>query len=179
MTNAVSGADVAHHPSSLWTGQLRRLVPVLIALSLAVTLVAVEAPRPASAGMSEAERVVYYAKSHLGAKFRLGTEGLRYFDCSGLVYRVFKQAGLVNRIGGGRKLARGYYRWFKERGLVSRGNPRTGDLIVYTKGGRVSHIAIAISGKRAISALTSGVRKHRHKTLDVRFLAYLHVRLKR
>ena len=37
-------------------------------------------------------RIVAIAKSHLGAHFRIGTTGMRYFDCSGLVYRVYQQA---------------------------------------------------------------------------------------
>ena len=86
---------------------------------------------------------------------------------------------LINRIGGNRKRAAGYYAWFRKRGLVSRGNPRTGDLIVWTKKGHIAHIGIYMSGNRAISALTSGVRTHRIGTLDTRFKAYLHVRLAR
>lgn len=181
MTYAVSGDELAHQPTSLLIGQFRRLTIVLMALALAITVVAVQAPAVAEAGTgrSEAERVIYYAKSHLGARFRLGTEGMRYFDCSGFVYRVFKQAGLINRIGGNRKLAAGYFRWFRDRGLVNRSNPRMGDLIVWTKKGRIAHIGIAISRTRAISALTSGVRTHRHRTLDTKFHAYLHVRLSR
>ncbi len=127
----------------------------------------------------EAQRILRYAHSHLGARFRLGTTGMRYFDCSGFVFRVYKQAGLIGRIGGNRKRAAGYYAWFRKRGLVSRSNPRTGDLIVWTKRGHIAHIGIAINDSRAISALTSGVRTHRHRSLDTRFKAYLHVRLNR
>lgn len=175
----VEGALIARSPLTRFT-QLRRVGLILIALALAVTVVAIEAPAAqghTTADGNQAGRVIRYAKSHLGAGFRLGTEGMRYFDCSGLVFRVFTQAGLINKIGGNRKRAAGYYGWFRKRGLVSRSNPRPGDLIVYTKHGRIAHIGIAISSTRAISALTSGVRTHRHKTLDTRFMAYLHVGL--
>jgi cell wall-associated NlpC family hydrolase len=146
---------------------------------MAVTLIAIETPAAQAGGGNQDARIIRIAKSHLGAKFRIGTEGMRYFDCSGFVYRVYKQAGLINRIGGNRKRAAGYYAWFRKRGLVSRGNPRSGDLIVWTKKGRIAHIGIFMHGNRAISALTSGVRTHRIRTLDTKFKAYLHVRLDR
>src|SRR5687767_12120015 len=104
-------------------------------------------------GRADARRVVAFARRHLGARFRLGTEGPRYFDCSGLVYRVYAQAGLLGKIGGSRRLAAGYYWWFKQRGLASRGNPKVGDLVVWTEHGRISHMGIYVGGGRVISAL--------------------------
>jgi cell wall-associated NlpC family hydrolase len=165
---------------------MKRVTIMFVALALAITLIAVTTP-PASAvesagagGGNEAARVIRVARSHIGAKFRLGTTGMRYFDCSGFVFRSFKQAGLLNRIGGNRKRAAGYYAWFRKRGLVSRGNPRSGDLIVWQKHGHVSHIGIYLGGNRAISAITSGVKTHRIGGLGrTRFKAYLHVRLAR
>ena len=69
--------------------------------------------RDTTSHRTEAQRIVAIARSHIGARFRLGTEGPRTFDCSGLIYRVYKQAGLLNRIGGRRRQAAGYYYWFK------------------------------------------------------------------
>ncbi len=184
MPNPVQGADIAHVPSAPWASA-RRLAIAFIAIVMAVTLIAIETPSTRAAessgagGGNEAARIIRIAKSHIGAKFRIGTTGMRYFDCSGYVFRTFAQAGLLNRIGGNRKRAAGYYAWFRKRGLVSRGNPRTGDLIVWTKKGHIAHIGIYMSGNRAISALTSGVRTHRVGTLDTKFKAYLHVRLAR
>jgi len=181
---AVQGAEIAHLPTAPWASSIRRLAIVFIALALAATLIAIDAPQAqagqsSAGGGSQAGRIIRIAKSHIGAKFRLGTEGMRYFDCSGFVYRVYKQAGLISRIGGNRKRAAGYYAWFRKRGLVSRGNPRPGDLIVWTKKGHIAHIGIYMQGNRAISALTSGVRTHRVGSLDTKFKAYLHVRLAR
>lgn len=185
MSNAVQGDTIAHHPAALMGSQLRRVALVLIALALALTLVAVEAPAAAQAGASrgsEAARVIRYAKSHVGARFRIGTTGMRYFDCSGFVYRAFKQAGLLKRIGGTRKRAAGYYNWFRRRGLVSRRNPRPGDLIVWGKRGKgIQHIGIYMRNNRAISALVMpwGVRTHRVNGLHMPVKAYLRVRLDR
>ena len=152
----------------------------IIALAFAASLVAVQAPTAAQAGSrTEAQRVVAYAKSHLGARFRLGTTGMRYFDCSGLVFRVYQQAGLLGRIGSNRKRAAGYYAWFKNRGMTSRSNPRVGDLIWWTKRGRIAHVGLYIGDGRALSALTTGVRIHRVHLNSVKFLSYGHVRLDR
>ena len=183
MSFAVQDGTTAHHPSALSGAHLRRITLVLIAIALAVTLVAVEAPATVQAGKrSESARVIRFAKSHIGARFRIGTEGMRYFDCSGFVYRSFKQAGLLKRIGGKRMRAAGYYNWFRRRGLVNRKNPRPGDLIVWGKRGKgIQHIGIYMHSNRAISALVMpwGVRTHRVGGLHMPFKAYLHVRLDR
>jgi cell wall-associated NlpC family hydrolase len=95
------------------------------------------------------------------------------------VYFAFKQAGLLDRVGGKRRLARGYLQWFRERGLASRTNPRPGDLVVW---GRGKHIGIYLGDGRAISAVVNpyGVRVHPVKGwLNLSFTTYLHVRLDR
>jgi cell wall-associated NlpC family hydrolase len=162
------------------------MVILLVALALAVTLIAIESPAATLGARghqghrgNEAQRIIKYARSHLGARFRIGTEGHRYFDCSGLVFRVYAQAGLLRRIGGGRKLAAGYYKWFKRRGLVNRRNPKPGDLIWWTKRGRIEHIGIYVGNGRSISALTVGVRRHRLRSINVKLLGFGHVRLDR
>jgi len=178
----VQGAALAPITTGmLSSGHFRRLLIILTAIALAFTLIAVQAPAPTEAHGSDAARVIAFAKSHLGARFRLGTEGMRYFDCSGLVYRVYQQAGVLNKIGGSRKLAAGYYRWFRERGLLGRSNPKAGDLIWYTKGGRITHMGLFVSGNRAISALINpyGVRSHSVRGIRVKFLSYGHVSLAR
>ncbi len=184
MTYAVPGAQIARLPSSPWTGQLRRLALVLIALALAVTLVAIEAPAAAQArasGRTEAQQIVNITMSRLGARFQMGAEGPRRFDCSGLIYSVYKQAGLLSRVGGQRKLAAGYYHWFKQRGLASRNNPRVGDLVIWTHKGRISHSGIFVGNGRVISALINpwGVKRTHINTIHAKFLAFLHVRLAR
>jgi cell wall-associated NlpC family hydrolase len=168
----------------------RRMGLIFLAALLALSMLAIEAPsdalgRDTSAGRygrTEAQRIVHFARTHLGKRFRLGTEGPRYFDCSGLVYRVYKQAGLLNRVGGSRKLAAGYYQWFKRRGLASRRNPRVGDIVIWREHGRISHTGIYVGSGRVISALVNpwGVTRTRVNSLrGARLYAYLHVRIDR
>lgn len=172
---------------------IQRVTLAFIALTLALTVVSLEAPVAFAGGSpsgdaapragSDAARVLRIALNHEGAGFRMGTEGHKYFDCSGFVYRIYEMAGLLDRIGGSRKGATAYYNWFRKRGLASRGNPRPGDLIAYGGGlpGRVPHIAIYIGDGRAISALNPrlGVRTHRVNGIGKPVKAYLHVQIGR
>ena len=182
MPYLVQGAALAPITTGmLSSGQFRRLFIILTAIVLAFTLIAVQAPAPTEAHGTDAARVIAFAKSHLGARFRLGTEGMRYFDCSGLVYRVYQQAGVLEKVGGSRRLAAGYYRWFRDRGLLGRSNPKPGDLIWWTKRGHIEHIGLFVDGNRAISALINpyGVKSHSIRGISVNFLAYGHVRFDR
>ena len=162
MEYAVQGAVFAPSSAGLFAaGHLRRLLLTLAAIGLALVLIGIETPPPTQAGsLTEAQKIVRVAKSHIGARFRIGATGFRYFDCSGFVYRVYKQAGLLRRIGGSQMRAAGYYHWFKRRGLLA-GKGRVGDLIWYKKHGVIKHIGIYIGHGDVISALINpwGVKK--------------------
>lgn len=181
MPYLLQGATIAP-PTTGWlsSGQFRRLAIAVTAIALALTLVAVEAPAATQAS-SDSSRIVSIAKSHIGAHFRIGTTGMRYFDCSGFVYRVYEQAGLLRKIGGSRMRAATYYSWFRKRGLVSRGNPQVGDLIWWTKNGRIVHTGLYIGGGQTISALINpwGVKRTSVTGIHVRFFAFGHVQLGR
>jgi cell wall-associated NlpC family hydrolase len=180
------GAVLAPTTTADSVGHIRRVLVLVAAIALAFTMIATMVPAAADAQTptpqhprSQAARIVSIAKSHLGARFRIGTTGMRYFDCSGLVYRVYQQAGLVRKIGGSRMRAATYYSWFRRHHQVSRSNPRPGDLIWWTKHGRIHHIGLYIGNGRALSALTTGVRTHSLRGISVRFMAYGHVNLDR
>jgi cell wall-associated NlpC family hydrolase len=163
-----------------------KLKVLLFATAAAFFAVAIQfqsAPPVAAATASvEVSGVTSFAARQLNKPFRLGTDGLRRYDCSGLVYRTFMENGLAAKIGG-RRTARGYFNWFSARGLASRSNPHVGDLVVWAKRGHpVSHIGIFVGYNRwgapmAISALINpyGVSRHRVNGIDKRFRAYLHV----
>jgi cell wall-associated NlpC family hydrolase len=182
----VQGAVLAPTTTADSAGHMRRVLVLFAAIALAITLIATMVPQATDARTpapnhpgNQGARIVAIAKSHLGARFRIGTTGMRYFDCSGLVYRVYQQAGLVNKIGGGRMRAATYYSWFRRHHQVSRSNPKPGDLIWWTKHGRIHHIGLYIGNGRALSALTTGVKTHSLRGISVRFLAYGHVNLSR
>jgi len=167
----------------------RRFRLIFLAGLLAFSLVAVEAPGALGATgryghRTEAQRIVHNARRHLGRRFRLGYEGPRYFDCSGLVFRVYKESGLIRRVGGKRRLAGGYYHYFRNRGKANKRNPHVGDLVVWRKKGErgISHIGIYVGRGRVISALINpwGVSRTTIRGLrGQRVVAFLHVNIRR
>jgi cell wall-associated NlpC family hydrolase len=160
----------------------RRLALAFAAFVIAATLVPAASLTPAGAPVevhaatSQASEVISFAKNQLGKPWQLGAIGLRRYDCSGLVYRSFYQTGLLAKIGGKRRTAKGFYKWFKNRGLASRYNPQPGDLVVW---GRGTHIGIYIGNGKAISTLSSGVTIHGVFAVTASFTAYLHVNITR
>ena len=185
MSYAVPGAAVALNTTGAFApGHMRRLIIAFIAVALALTVIAIEAPIAVEAKAkprSDADQIVRLVRSHLGKRFRMGSEGMRYFDCSGLVYRVYKQAGLVKKVGGSRMLAAQYFRWFRARGLVSKGNGKPGDLVFWRKKGHIEHIGIYVGHGVAVSALINpwGVRKHRLFSIGQKFAGFGHVKIDR
>jgi hypothetical protein len=166
-----------------FTSRVTRLVVAAsLAAAITVSLGGLTSPQPVSAATTsqtqitnQRARIVRIAESYLGAQYRFGAEGTQYVDCSGLVWRIYKQAGLEAKIGGARMGARSYYYWFKRRGLASRTNPKPGDLVIWHRG---KHIGIYVGNGYAISALNErlDVRKHKVNWLSG-FTAYLHVQL--
>jgi cell wall-associated NlpC family hydrolase len=132
-------------------------------------------PVAATSTAPGAATVIAAARHHLGAPYRMGTDGPRTFDCSGLVFRSFKDAHEAGVIGGTRKSAAAYMRAFERRGQASRSHGRPGDLVIYGNG---SHIGIYLGNGKVISALTSGVRRHGLHQLNVPFTEFLHTHLR-
>jgi cell wall-associated NlpC family hydrolase len=146
-----------------------------ILLTLAIAAPALATPAAGATGLvnPEAQRVTTVARRQVGDPWVAGATGPGAFDCSGLVFYAFKQAGLLKRIGGSRRSAAGYWAWFAQRGRTSRTNPRPGDLVIW---GRGVHIGIYLGNRRAISAINDGVTIHKVNALTSRFTTYLHVR---
>jgi len=155
----------------------------LIVVSLLISaFIFTAAPAAASAEpQTELQRVVEIAKSELGAKWSFAATGPNSFDCSGFVTYVYRQAGLLDRIGGKRRTVAGYYDWFNNQkpDLASKSDAQPGDLIVW---GRDKHIGIYLGDGMAISALINpyGVKVHRVTGyIGMTVKAYLHVHLER
>jgi cell wall-associated NlpC family hydrolase len=123
---------------------------------------------------ARAEAVIAIARAQVGIPYRVGREGPDLFDCSGLVYRAFTDAGEGNQIGVARMRAAGYMRWFAARGLLTTNidDAERGDLVIYNNG---SHIGIYLGDGRVISALTSGVTVHSLEGITLPVTAFLAV----
>jgi cell wall-associated NlpC family hydrolase len=137
-------------------------------------------PGYSAAPGSEAARVLDIARRQLGDRFVMGTAGPNAFDCSGLVWYAFREAGLRERIGDKRRGATGYLNWFKAHGKISHNlaDARAGDILIWGGG---KHSGLYISGNWAISALNPryDIRIHRADPMGLPFTAVLLVRMSR
>ena len=123
------------------------------AVGLAVVLVFPSFSAPATVAAADpAQAVIAAAEQYLGQNFQIGAEGPKVFDCSGLVYRAFSDAGQLPRIGGMRLRAAGYMQYFVARGRFTKDESQAqpGDLVVYAGG---QHVGIYLGNDKVISAL--------------------------
>ena len=146
-------------------------------MGAAAPVAADEPPAP----KTELQRVLEVAKSRSAPSTAFASAGPNTFDCSGFVTYVYREAGLIDRIGGKRRTVAGYLDWFKAQGAgrATRSDPLPGDLIIW---GRNKHMGIYLGDGMAISALINpyGVKVHRVTGyIGMRVKAYLHVKLER
>ena len=157
--------------------RMRRTSVALLALTL---LGVVAAPAPVAANestTSQARRVMDIAKAQLHDRWAFAAIGPDRFDCSGLVFFSFREAGLLDLVGGKRKTVRTLYQWFNNQGKADKIEGKPGDLIVW---GRNKHVGIYLGDGMAVSALVNphGVSIHPVKGyLGMPLKAYLHVGL--
>ena len=156
---------------------MRRRIAALAMLVMALAIPHYTAAKPVDA----ATLVVSIAESQIGKDFRMGAEGPERFDCSGLVYYAFTEAGLYEGMFGTRRmLARNYLQWARDHDALTM-DPSVGDLILWTAHGteKVVHMGIFVGrdpdGRPlALSALTTlGVRIHHLHNVGVDFLTYV------
>lgn len=142
-------------------------------------IVASAAPVAAKQHRTEAEKVIAIATAQVGARWRFAATGPDEFDCSGLVTFAFRETGLIDRVGGKRRTAAGFYKYFNDLGLADKLNPQPGDIIIW---GKNKHAGIYIGDGMAVSALINphGVSIHPVKGyVPIKVKAYLHVSLER
>jgi cell wall-associated NlpC family hydrolase len=129
---------------------------------------------------SEAARVLDLVRRQVGKPYKYATAGPDTFDCSGLIWYVFKTAGLGDRIGSKRRGATAYLNWFKTYGRWSPNlaDARAGDILIWGGG---QHAGIYVSGNWAVSALNTryDVRIHRADPMGLPFTAVLMVDMSR
>lgn len=89
------------------------------------------------------------ALTRLGCRYWWGANGPNYFDCSGLVYWSYNQAG----VSLGRTTAAGYAGSGK---AISRSELQPGDVITFSYGSGVAHIGIYIGGGSFVHASGEG-----------------------
>jgi peptidoglycan DL-endopeptidase CwlO len=129
---------------------------------------------------TELDRLMIVANSEIGSRYAWAATGPTRFDCSGLVYYAFREAGLLDRIGSKRRTVAGLHQWFRNNGTITRGiaTAKPGDVLIW---GRDKHTGIYVGNNYAISALVNpyGVKLHRVDKISLRLTAVLHVNLQR
>lgn len=144
---------------------VRRLsVLQLAALALAAAVIGaltLGLAGPASAGSGQctgttAERALCIASKQQGDRYVWGSNGPTSFDCSGLVYYSYKQAG----VRWGDMTAAGQYQYGAEKGWqVSTAHLKPGDLLYFdwNGDGHIDHTGIyAGKGNMVAASSTSG-----------------------
>ena len=138
-------------------------------------------PPTAAAEGSQAFTVIAIAEAHLRDRWQYSAIGPHRFDCSGLVFFAFREAGLLDKIGGKRRGATAFLNWFTAQGW--RTGPditkaEAGDILIWGHG---AHAGIYIGDGWAISTLVNpyGVRIHRYDRINKRLTDVLHVQISR
>lgn len=102
-------------------------------------------PGDSSVGNAIAQKTL----TRLGCRYWWGANGPNYFDCSGLVYWAYNQAGVKL----GRTTAAGYAGSGQS---ISRSQLQPGDVITFSYGSGVAHIGIYIGGGSFVHASGEG-----------------------
>lgn len=130
--------------------------------------------------MATANDVLNSAAGYLGTRYKLGGESSLGMDCSGLIYLIFQNNGILDAVGGKRRKADGYVQWAKRNGRFTEGlaGVQRGDLIVYdhkNSSDRIDHIGIYAGGGKVISALINpwGVSQHNITLPDEHIIGYI------
>lgn len=90
------------------------------------------------------------ASRMVGKPYRYGGASPQGFDCSGLVYYAYRQAGY--------KIPRTSQQQYRDSLPVKRSHIREGDLLFFRIEGKVSHVGVYLGGNRFIHAPSSGKR---------------------
>ncbi len=108
-------------------------------------------PQPASAkstASGSGQAIVNEAKKYIGVRYVYGGTSPAGFDCSGLVQYVCRKVGIsVNRSSSSQ---------YSNGVAVSRTNLQPGDLVFFSKGGGISHVAIYAGGGQLIHSPRPG-----------------------
>lgn len=111
----------------------------------------VEVPATSANGTAKGREIVNYALKFVGNKYVYGGNSLTNgIDCSGFTKQIYEKFGYNfagNRSASSQSRNVGYE--------VNESDRQPGDLIFYTKGGRVSHVAIYMGNNKIVHASNS------------------------
>lgn len=118
-----------------------------------------EKAKKKAATLKNQQKIVKYAKKQIGKKYRYGGMGPQTFDCIGLVYYVFKNAGAkLKSYMSYDKVCHMKTRFGKYIVSHKPKKAKAGDIVIFYSGNHVKHACIAIGNGRCVNASKSGVK---------------------
>lgn len=132
--------------------------------SLMASGIAVASNANANVSSTTSTNAYKFAKSQIGKDYVLGTEGLRTYDCSGLVWRSYKEVGYHWKVvGRSTRLNANDQRRYQTND-ITKSQRRLGDLIFFEKNGDgdkvYDHVGIYAGSGYMIDAQTSDYYGH-------------------
>ena len=118
-----------------------------------------KAAKKKAAHKKRQKKLVKYARKQLGKKYRYGTKGPKTFDCIGLVYYVFKHAGVKLKSSVTyKKICHMKSSYGKYIVAHKKSKAKAGDIVIFYSGSKVKHACIAIGNGKCVNASKKGVR---------------------
>ncbi|NLG21528.1 MAG: C40 family peptidase [Actinomycetales bacterium] len=105
-------------------------------------------PEPAPAPSGGAEGAIGWAYNHLGLPYSYGSDSGGGYDCSGFVRAAYRSVGV--------SLPHGSSAQYSATSRVSLDSIQRGDLLFYSNGGGIYHVAIYLGGGEVIHSLRDG-----------------------
>ena len=118
-------------------------------------------PAPAAAPSGGAEGAIGWAYNHLGLPYIWGSDSGSGFDCSGFVKAAYAAAGV--------SLPHGSSLQYSATSRVSLSNIQRGDLLFYSQGSGIYHVAIYLGDGRVIHSLRDGSGFNGSKVSDMNY----------
>lgn len=87
------------------------------------------------------DSIIDFALSKNGSRYKYGSAGPNYFDCSGFMYYVFKKHGITLSRSSHAQYAMGEY--------VKKENIQRGDLVFFIRGQGIGHVGLIIEADSA------------------------------
>ena len=131
------------------------LLGALLVLSTVLSLSPMSTPRAEALTMDQRLHVLRVAASREGAPYRYGAAGPWRFDCSGYTQWVFAKLG--KRLPHNSAMQSSVVRHVRAR------YRQRGDLVFFSSGGHVYHVAIYAGRGRIWHAPRTGERVHRER----------------
>ncbi len=121
----------------------------IILLCNVTTVLWGQVPVQTSAARDVRSQVVNQACLYLGAPYRYGGTEANVFDCSGLVFRVYKDVLGISVP----RTVQELYGWVQP---ISFSSAQEGDLLFFNTTGTISHVAIYLGNERFIHSVSDG-----------------------